>query len=628
MHDRSQGNARAHIGASGHAVWKQQTDHVYPDQRKYPVSTTGAPLSKVAVESLERRLFPAGTRTYVLISEDNSSPRRVSTTEEAHAAIAAGEAASAAGILAPGLLGADVDAEDAVTGDAIAEVIVAWCERRDLPHLIRHSGRPGGRHAIALANQAADREDWAALCHKLARDFRAPVADRTGQALRLLTAPHRAGLASPIIRCTLHPGMITTSALPLAEQSSPSRPRRRRSGGNVWTGVVDSSRSAAEYGDALVHVRRGHTAAVAWQHADRPGTKAGEKGRIWWRRYVWLPAVTTVAAEAGATEDAAWVLAQQADPATALKLGRRWWTGLWERAVDEAATTRPRRRHLSTEDTTTDEQRGQIAAVSTGLRQAAAAALPHLDPRSRRSVDALCDVAARHIVTRAGGMATRVLAVDAELDTKTVRKWLAALCTAQVLTKTGSYSITGDSAPSDSYGIGPAAHEYVQQALDSPDHFSPTCCSSPAPRGRANPSKLHALHTRERSWWQLRTRALAALPAGENLKTSRHPLAKLVRSRWVQRHWWAQQTPAQRADRVAARQARIGQLSRSDRSAWFDWLAVRNDLVAAVDGVLSSTPTTDHVERLAQLRRPLRTFHRGLADPDWRGAAAAHARVA
>ncbi|MFF0546855.1 hypothetical protein ACFYTF_28865 [Nocardia thailandica] len=573
---------------------------------------------------MERRLFPADRYAYVLIASDNSSPRRVSTLDEAHAAIEAGEVTSAAGILAEGVLGVDVDAEDYVTGDAIAEVIVGWCARRNLAHLIRLSGRPGGRHVVALASKPSDRDAWAALCRKLAQNFGVPVTDRTGQALRLLTAPHRASLDAPVIRCTLQPEMI---AIPTRRrpETPPPRARYRRPDRRTWTGVVDRSRSAIEYGDALVHVRRGSTAAAAWKHANRPGTKSQERGYSWWRRHLWLPAVTTVAAEAGLSEDAAWELAQQADPATALKRGRSWWIGLWDRAVDEAAAERPRRRHLSTEDSATTEKRGEIEAVSTGLRTAAAAALSGLDPRSRRSVDALCDVAARHIVTRAGGMATRVLAVDAALDTKTVRKWLAALCTAGVLAKTGSYSNNGgESALSDSYGIGPAAAGFVQQALD---RYSPTCCSTPAPRGRANPIKLHQLHTRERSWWALRLRALASLPAGETLKTSKHPLAKLVRSRWVQRHWWAQQSLEQRATRTAARRDRLGDLSASDRSCWFGWLAVRNELASAVDGVLSSSPTADQVERLARLR-PLRTFHRGLADPDWRGAVAAHGPLA
>ncbi|MEV0773829.1 hypothetical protein [Nocardia salmonicida] len=523
------------------------------------------------------------------------------------------------------MLGADVDAEDPTTGDGVTEALVAWCARRDLPHLVRLSGRPGGRHVIAVASRPSDRDDWSRLCRDTGKAFRTSVTDRTGMALRLLTAPHREGLLSPVIRCTIVPGMLTESRRPRTS-SGPARRRGHRAKARAaGRGGVDTSRSADEWGDTLVHIRRGAGAAEAWAHLDRPGTKAAERGRHWWTRYAWMPAVTTIAAEEGLTEDEAWNVAHAADPATALKRGRRWWReALWARAVDEAATERPRRRWLSTETALTDEQRTEIDAVSTGLRAAAEATMATPDRRTLRSDLATLGAIAGPIVLRAGAASERVLAERAELDPKTVRGSLIRLCEAKVLVQTGDYE--GGSKSSASYGIGPAAQEFVKGELD----YSPTRCTTPAPKGRANKTRLLRTHLSDRQQFALRNAALAALAAGETLKTSQHPLARLLRSRWAQRRWWASLTPSEQTERRAARQRHLGELSWSDRSAWFDWLAVRDDLAGTIDGAGSSTPTEEQVAKVHQLRPAgwARTFHRGMADPNWRGAAAAHRHAA
>lgn len=617
MRSKSQDNARPVPIVRGHAFGTSKSAYTRPDQYK--------PIHHAALEALEARIFPAGGH-YVLIAPDNTSPRRVLSLGDAHAAIAAGEVTSAAGTLAEGLLGADVDAEDPTTGDGVTEVLVAWCLRRDLPHLVRLSGRPGGRHMIAMASRPADRDDWARLCHDLARRFRTSITDRTGMALRLLTAPHREGLSSPVIRCTIAPGMLSEARLPRTSGVSTRRRGNRAKTRRASVDGVDTSRSADEWGDTLVHIRRGASAAEAWAHLDRPGTKAGERGRRWWRRYAWLPAVTTVAAEDGLTEDEAWTVAHAADPATALKRGRRWWrVALWARAVEEAATERPRRRWLSTETALTETQRTEIAAVSTGLRAAAEATMTTPDRRTARSDMATLAAIAGPIVLRAGAASERVLAERAELDPKTVRAALLRLCAAEVLVQTGSYE--GGSASCASYGIGPAATQFVKQHLET---YSPTRCTTPDPKGRADKTRLLRAHATDRQQFALRNAALAALAPGETLKSSQHPLARVLRSRWAQKRWWASLTPADQAERRTARQRRLGELSPSDRSTWLDWLAARDDLACTIDGASSSTPTAEQVAMVHQLRPAgwVRTFHRGLADPNWRGAAGAHRSAA
>lgn len=620
MGSKSQGNARPHKIVCGHSLWTEQSARRSPDQH----ICHGSSRHDHPLAALEARIFPAGgPHAYVLIDPNNVSPRRVGSIKDAHAAIDAGEATSAAGVLAEGLLAADVDAECHATGDGITEKMAAWCTHRNLPHLIRLSGRPGGRHVIVVASRPADRDDWAELCRELTSSFRTSVTDRTGQALRLLSVPHRLGLPSPIIRNTIVSEHLAESRLPRTNSEVLRRRSARKRQPQTSTGVRDTSRSADEWGDACVLVRRNATTAEAWAHIARPGSKAAERGRHWWLRYAWLPAVTTVAAEAGMTEDAAWEAVRTAAPATALKCGRRWWKKtLWARAVDEATTDRPRRQRLSTESALSPEQRAQIDAVSSGLRTAADETMTGLDPRVRNSILATLGAIAGPIVLHAGAASLRFLAERGLLDRQTVRASLERLCAAEVLIRTGNYE--GGTESSDAYGVGPAAQEAVANALNN---YSPTRCTTPAPHGRASKARLLHEHSADRSWFRLRTAALAALPPGESLRTSQHPLARAVRSRWVQRRWWTHLTPAEQEARRTARRRRLGALSRSDLSRWFDWLAVRGDLVAALDGALGSRPEARHVD-IVQNVRPLRTFHRGLQDPDWRDAAMAHARSA
>ncbi|MBB5918949.1 hypothetical protein BJY24_007882 [Nocardia transvalensis] len=553
----------------------------------------------------------------MLLSDDNTSPARVTTLSEARTALTNGAARSAAGRLANGLLGADVDAADPVTGDACAEALIAWCSDHGLPYVLRESGRLGGRHVIAVVTDpAVPVRQWARLCRRLARQYGTVVQDRTGQHLRLLTAPHRIGLPSPVIACTASPAQVLDAVQITWPRVRKWRGRRRSPRPGRYTGPIDRTRSGREYGASCAMARAGYTAGQAWKAVRQLGGKAAGLGERWWRRYVWLSAVTVVAAEQGLTEDAAWDLARRACPAACLARGRAWWRDkAWTAAVAEAAVDRPRRYRLDGVDDAPaelePETTAQIATVRHGLAAAADAELCGLHPQRRHSVRAVLDALATALVTREGSISVRCLAIRARLDTKTVRSALATAQAHGLLVETHAY--TGGRADCDAYGPGPAAMPHLSAAARS--GFSPTRCTTPAATGRANRNRLHREAHTARRVWSLRCDALAALAPGERLADSQHPAARLLRSIHHQRTWWRSLSPAEQQQRREARQQQMRQLDPADRSAWFGWLARRESICNATDRLLTHETSPDDLETL--LAAPL-TAHRGMRDPRWR----------
>lgn len=554
---------------------------------------------------------------YVLLAADNTSPRRVVTRAEALAALAAEECASVAGRLAEGLLGADIDVTDAVVGDACAEALVAWCVRHGLPYVVRESGRAGGRHVIAVVTDAkVPVRQWARLCRRLSRLYDTSVQDRTGQHLRLLSAPHRIGLPAPVIACTATPAAV----LDAVAITSKARADRKIRGGRrrplkLRTGVVDGSRSAREFGVSCALARADYSAAQAWTVVAGLGGKAAELGQRWWRRYMWLSAVTVVAAERGLSEPAAWDLARTACAAVCLARGRDWWReSKWEPALAEARTDRPRRHHI--DDTATDsadlapEIRAEIDALRAGFEAAVAARLGGLHPQRLRSARAVLAALARAVVTRSGSVSSRCLSLWSLLDRKTVGRALATVIEAGIVTTTHAYQ--GGAADCAAYGIGPAAIEYVAAAQDQ---VSPTRGTTPPPTGRARPSRLRTEYRRDRAAWSARCDVLASLAPGERLADSQHPMAKALRSLHHQRTWWRSLTEAEQAARQEQRRRQLRAMDSTERSDWFRWLARREHINNSADRILTWRAAADDPETV--LSAPL-TLHRGMRDPRWR----------
>ncbi|MBU3063218.1 winged helix-turn-helix domain-containing protein [Nocardia sp. NEAU-G5] len=542
---------------------------------------------------------------FVLIDEDNKCIATVDSLAAARRAVAEGSAASAGGRISRCLLVADIDAELPEIGDACAEPMIAWCERHRLPYLVRDSGRAGGRHVIALiTHRAVPVDEWGQLCLDVSDRWGGVVSDRTGMVLRLLTAPHRLGFRAPVIACTITPRAVQDA---LQQPSGTHRPKK--AGRGKLRASTRFDRSASEFGVTCAMVRRGFARQAAWSELVRLAGHAAERGERWFHRYYWLPAVTGVAAERGLTDDAAWELAQRACPAVCRRRGRRWWQGLWDRAVAEAATPRPRRYRSPGQAMCTPATPGiaeEVAVVRRGLAEAVQVEYADLDPRRRRSARTLLWHLAVAIVKREGSISIRDLAERSQLDPSTVQAVLRTATERGLLVIARPYS--GGPRSCQAYGIGSAARVYVAAArkIVSPH----TSCSTPAPHGAANLARLAVSFASARKRWAQRNDVLAVLAPGERLADSRHPAARLLRSLWYQQKWWQSLTSLEKEARRRQRRAYLGGLHRSARSAWFDWLDRRSDIVAARDRI--ATHAADPVDVVAVLAAPPVTVHRGL----------------
>lgn len=565
--------------------------------------------NRALLGALDRAMY---TRPFVVIDADNHG-EPVDSLEAARAALTDATAASAAGRLADGLVAADIDADDPVIGDAVAEALIAWCHRHKLPYLLRDSGRPGGRHVVAVLQDQARATQWAALCRQLAASYGVVVDDRTGAVLRLLTAPHRRGLPSPVLACTITPAIV----MDLAARTTGRRGRRR-----AQPAPGTGSRSETEYGASCAMARAGVDTETAWQEIARRDGKSAERGRDWWVRHMWVSAVTVAAAEDGLDTNTAWQRVRSLCP----RIARRWWTPLWTRARAEAAQDRPRRRQLA--EPAHDQAQAQATARIDTLRAAfatATEALTGVDPRRRRSVAAALYALSAAIVTRGGSMSTRDLSIRARLDLATVRRALATAVEHGLIVRVHEYA--GGADDCHAYAPGPAVT--IQAETPAPQSSSLTR-GTPRPHGTACPHRLRRAYQRDRMIWRLRNDVLASLAPGERLATSQHPAAKLLRSLWAQRKWWTALTDQQRQQRRTARRAVLAGLHRSDQRRWFAWLDRRQTITAAADALTTNPGRALPPDAArAVLAAPL-TVHRGLRDPLWRegGTPAAPTAVA
>ncbi|NKQ59211.1 hypothetical protein HFP15_40870 [Amycolatopsis sp. K13G38] len=591
-----------------------------------PSTSHPAGYSPARLDALERRAF---TAPFVLVTAHNDGAG--TTTDRAEARRLAGErpeVVTIAGTLAPQLWAVDVDPADTGTdpeaGEAAGEELAAWCDGHGLPWLLRASGRPGGRHLIARVPAELLRE-LRALCRRLAAQHGPACTPR--RTLRLLTAPHRAGLDAPVLA-----GTLTASDLPqhATDPSAASVPagravrRRRRSA----AAAAEGDRSAREFGDAIVRARAGWGPGRAWSAAKVPGSKAHEHGELWWRRYVWAVAVTVVAAEDSLSEPEAWSRFQRASPARARQLGlEAWRETYWQPAVAEAGRDRPRRRRLerrpaaepvplrAPEELTAEQ--AEAALLADALREAAQkqADLAGLRPQFAHSVAAAVHALAEAIAVRGGSISTRTWAERARLDPKTLRRARDFAAEHGVLYRARAYAEGTDDT--DAWLPGPATTPFIEQRREtSPTRwYTPT--ADPAPLGQASPERLRHAHATERRLWSLRCELSAAAGAsGQTFATSQHPAAKTLRSLWHQRRWWTSLTPDQQEQRRRQRRAMLGALHRSERSAWFDWLARREVVTAAADR--AAAVAEPGAADVALLERAPRTIHLGMRDPAWR----------
>lgn len=168
---------------------------------------------------LDGRLFMA---PFVLVGADNRRVGSVGSVGLAWARLGRGPAVAVVGTLVGDAWAVDVDPGDVAAepeaGEALADGLRAWCEDVGVPVLVRASGRPGGRHVVAVLPGpllGGFREVVAVLAahHGVAATVR--------KSLRLLSSPHRNGLPAPVLSSTLQVADLPDPA------ERPGRSRRR-----------------------------------------------------------------------------------------------------------------------------------------------------------------------------------------------------------------------------------------------------------------------------------------------------------------------------------------------------------------------------------------------------------------
>ncbi|MFJ9370570.1 hypothetical protein ACIRRA_39950 [Nocardia sp. NPDC101769] len=550
---------------------------------------------------------------WLLIDADNQKIRWVKTLADAHAAVETGRARTLAGHLNAGMLGADIDPgpDQAVLGDVCAEALVAWCVEHRLRYLTRRSGRPGGWHVYAAARTPLQAAAWALVCARLSKKLGITVDDRTGKVIRTLTAPHRRGLPSPVVSCTLTPAVVAAAVPPRTRAKSVVRASARK----TRTRGGDASRSAAEYGRSCAMARAGYTGAQAWKLISGPGAKS-QRSERWWRRYIWLPAVTIAAAENGLSEAEAWQAALDACPARFAQIRFRWWKPLWRKALQEAAQERPRRRRVDDAPTTPDpEIEDRIAQVRRGLDAAADLVLAGTRMRRDRlqGIKTMLYHLAPILVTRDGSISIRDLARATRMDDKTVRRARDAAIEAGLLVFAGRYA--GGAKSCDTFAVTPIVETEISRVRSEKSPTSRSTPSPTAPRGRCNATKQDRRHSYERKLWRLLNDALAQLGPGERLATSQTRPAKLLRSMWAQRRWFREMSPQEQQARRSARRKLLRGLDPADLRAWLLWLEQRERIANACDRILASVP--DPYDGHLLEHAPM-TIYRGMRDPAWR----------
>jgi hypothetical protein len=433
---------------------------------------------------------------FIVIDTDNTAHTITHRLDDAAHVLNADNAARAiVGTLQRPLLAIDIDPEDtgagADAGDVVAEQLLLWASRYGLPWLRRNSGRPGHTHLI-IKTPPCLRAELQLVVRTVAS--RQNVSATVRSTLRLTSSPHRHGLPSPVLGCTLKKADVDTPVTSTTPRTA--RPARPRRGAN-------RSRSESEYGHALALARAGHSTAHAWGFANLSGTKAREIGEKAWRRWFWAPATTIAAAERGLTEQQAWDLFNQASPTQAAHIGRDMWRHTrWSPALREAAETRPRRKRFGPHQAT-----GHITEPSPRRLQQVQAALHaavdrHVAQRSGpggrndtiagvriSSLRAVLDAFAHAILVTRGSISVRHWAERAGLDPKTVRRARDAALKLGILQCVHHY--TGGEADCDAFIMAESPPVGHNTELTSPTLYTPT-------RGNADALRLRSQHQRDR----------------------------------------------------------------------------------------------------------------------------------
>lgn len=231
-----------------------------------------------------------------------------------------GDVATVVGRLAEGFVVVDVDLTGH-RGHGVVEAIARWCRQRGLWHLVRPSGGAEGRSHVFVATQGREESlgDFVEELRRTWRGSRSTIDLRT--VVRPLSAPHRTGpWTAPL-------GDVTAALdqLPSAP-AGPRRTGRRRPASPApsiplvplrhrprtdlrqeWAAYIRQGQRPAIGADnpggrsnyealATAHLLwAGHDADSAWEQittAHRKAfVKARTKGRAWWVRHVWNPAV-------------------------------------------------------------------------------------------------------------------------------------------------------------------------------------------------------------------------------------------------------------------------------------------------------------------------------------------------
>ncbi|WP_156893760.1 hypothetical protein [Actinokineospora enzanensis] len=578
-------------------------------------------VEQLDIADLDAALFDA---PYIAINEHNRGVGTADAPAAAWALVRQHGAASLAGTARPGVQVIDIDPADTEAspeaGTAAAENIRDWCAGFGLPYLLRASGRPGGHHVIAVVP-----DDLVAMLvgHVAAVAEHQGVSVELRNTLRLLAAPHRHGLPSPLLEGTLVPADVPRAPnKPKRRSAAPRRARAARPRG------ATPSRSEREYGRTCAAIRRGLTFGQTWDLLN--GSQVIERGQVDYRKYMWFPAVTEIAAERGLDEDAAWTLAQRASTARAHALGRRAWRQrYWLPAIARAADpARARRRRLTDEPAQPEQPEQHTAApqqqaaeherVRAAMHAAATDLLNAFRPQRQKSIRAVIDALAVVLTSSAAGsIDVRTLAEQACVSKGVTIQVKASLEEHGVIAVSERYA--GGADDCHTYTLGTRTDQALSET-ETTRWYTPTPGPPPsAPRtyGLADPTRMRLRHARERNRWKLRcTLVQATQSTGERWATSQHPAAKAARSLWAQRTRWSTLPPEVQAERRRRRRAYLGTLGKAERQAWFDWLRRRDDLAQAAERARRG-PVDAHDRGLLEAAPP--TVHLGMRDRNWFG---------
>ncbi|MDS0140600.1 MULTISPECIES: hypothetical protein [unclassified Amycolatopsis] len=565
------------------------------------------------MQALDQAIFDA---PYIVIDRDNNKVVTATTADAARVALHQHAAAvSIVGTARAGIEVVDVDAADtgapAEAGTAASEDLRDWLTGYGLPYLRRASGRPGGHHLIArvpaeLLDAFAAYVADVAVHHGVAATLRVP------RTLRLLTAEHRHGNPAPVLDGTMTPADAPAASTSPAR--APKRPACRPAPGPSGTG--QQTASEREYGRTCAAIRRGLNFTQTW--AILGDCQVVERGQADFRKYMWFPAVTEIAAERGLDEDAAWDLAREASAARARALGRRAWRDrYWLPAVERAADPAQRRVRRLTDrpdeptqpDTVDPAQRAAaIERTRTAMHDAAADLIASFRPQRQKSIRAVIDALAVALVSRDGSIDVRTLAEQACVSKGVTVQVKADLTEHGIIAVAEKYG--GGADDCHRYVLGPRADQALPQN-ETTRWYTPT----PRTYGHANPERMRLHHVRERTRWKLRcTLEEATRQTGERWSTSQHPAAKTARSLWAQRARWDALPDDVQEQKRKQRRAFLGKLDPGERSRWFDWLNKRDSIAQAAARARTGQ---DHPADVALLTSAPMTVHLGMRERTW-----------